>query len=301
MNKNENLPLIFDIHHFALDDGPGIRTTVFLKGCRLSCLWCQNPESIKSGREIAFYPQFCIKSGECEGICPEGAISLKDPGRIMRNKCTACGKCVEECPTTALKTVGVYYSVSRLTEVLLSDHIFYETSKGGITFSGGEPTLHMDYVGNVMKELKKKDVHVAIETSGAFNLSEFKTRLLPYVDLILFDIKLFDPHKHKQYTGIGNKQILDNFTDLIKESSVKVVPRVPLVPKITATSDNLTQIAHFLKSTGCSTCELLPYNPGGISKRMALGEDVSPNIPRTMMGIKEEQRLKEIFDSVLRA
>ncbi|MFV9690195.1 MAG: glycyl-radical enzyme activating protein [Desulfobacteria bacterium] len=273
-DPNDKLPLIFDIHPFALDDGPGIRTTVFFKGCPLSCLWCHNPESMKSGREIAFYPKLCIKCGDCKTVCREDAISLEHADRIIRDRCTACGRCAEECPTKALRIVGKYYPVSRLIEILMADRIFYETSKGGITFSGGEPTLYMDYVGKVMKELKANNLHVAIETCGMFDLAEFKARLLPYIDLILFDIKLLDSDKHQCYTGKHNKQILRNFVDLVKESDVRIVPRVPLVPGITATSDNLTQIAAFLKNRGCSPCRFLSYNPGGIAKRIAIGKNM---------------------------
>jgi pyruvate formate lyase activating enzyme len=159
----------------------------------------------------------------------------------------------------------------------------------------------MDYVGEVAKQLKKDGIHVAIETSGMFNLAEFKTKLLPYIDLILYDIKLLDPRKHKQYTGKSNEQIPYNFTSLVKETSVKIIPRVPLIPQITATFDNLTQIAHFLKNTGSPTCELLPYNPGGISKRIATGRTIPLNMPHTMMGIEEERRLRKIFVSGLQA
>jgi pyruvate formate lyase activating enzyme len=226
---------------------------------------------MKSGSEIAFYSDLCIACGDCEDVCPEGAIDLENPDRIDRGRCTACSKCVEDCPTTALKTVGRYYSVDNLIERLLSDRVFYDTSNGGVTFSGGEPTLYMDYVGEVMRGLKDHGIHMAIQTSGMFSLSDFETKLLPNIDLIFFDIKLMDPAKHRQFVGRGNQQILNNFIALAKRTDVEIIPRVPLVPEITATSDNLAQIADFLKGVGCAKCEFLPFNSGGVSKRIALG------------------------------
>jgi len=292
---DKNRPLIFDIRHFALDDGPGIRTTVFMKGCPLSCIWCHNPESMKAGQEIAFYSERCISCGDCMKVCLEDAISLENPGRILRNKCKVCGQCAQECPTTALEIIGKYYPVDDLIEILLSDRIFFETSTGGITFSGGEPTLYMNYIGKVMRRLKENNLHIAIETAGVFNLSEFEKKLLPYIDLIYFDLKIFNSHEHKRYTGKSNEQILQNFVYLKKTSSVKVVPRVPLVAGITATADNLTEIATFLKNTGCSKSELLPYNTGGISKRIAIGKNIPRETPYTMMEIEEEKRYREFF------
>ncbi len=270
------LPLIFDIHHSALDDGPGIRTTIFLKGCPLSCLWCQNPESLKSTAQIAYYQERCIQCGDCKTICPENAVNPFNHKVINREKCNACGWCADECPTTALRVVGKYYTVGELVDVILKDEIFYETSNGGITFSGGEPTLYMDYVSDVMKELKRKDVHIAIQTSGMFKLSEFKSKVLPYLDLIFYDIKIFDSKMHKKYTGKFNEQILQNFIELTKESNTIIVPRVPLIPGITDTTHNLDQIDDFIKSVGIDTYELLPYNSSGISKRTRLGMEIPP-------------------------
>jgi pyruvate formate lyase activating enzyme len=266
-----NRPLIFNLRHFALDDGPGVRTTVFLKGCPLSCVWCHNPESIKSGPEVSFHANLCIACGDCEKTCPESAIDIENVSRIVRARCTACGKCVEACPTTALKSVGTYYSVDSLIERLLDDHAFYETSSGGVTFSGGEPTLHMDYVSEVMKGLKARGIHLAIQTSGMFNLHEFEKKLLPYIDLVFYDIKLFDPEKHKAFVGRGTDRILDNFTALAQRTEVEIIPRVPLVPDITATSDNLARIDNFLEGKRCGECKFLAYNSGGASKRVTLG------------------------------
>jgi len=298
MNTMDSLPLIFDIHHFAFDDGPGIRTTVFLKGCPLSCVWCHNPESERPGPEIAFYPQQCIGCGHCKTICSQHAVSFENPDRIMRTRCTGCGRCSEECPAAALKIIGKYYSPNDLIDILLRDRIFYDTSGGGVTFSGGEPTLYTDYVSEVMQELKRNEVHVAIQTSGMFDLFEFKAKLLPFIDLIFYDIKLFDSREHEYYTGQSNKQILSNLVELCKESGVAIVPTIPLVPTITATAENLTRIAEFLGSTGCSTYELKPYHPGGVSKRLMIGKSVPPNISEKPLKREDQERLKGIFSQL---
>jgi len=274
------MPMIFDIQRFSLDNGPGIRTTVFFKGCPLSCGWCHNPESKRSGPEIAFYPHLCLGCGDCKKNCPQDAISLKDTGRIIRKKCTVCGRCTKECPTGALKMIGQYYSVDYLIELLLRDRNFYEISKGGVTFSGGEPTLFMDYLSQVVRVLKGEDIHLALQTCGMFDWLEFQEKIWPYVDLIFYDLKIFDPQKHRQYTGVGNEKILENFIYLSKQkdkgkdkilsSTSKIIPktiipRTPLIPNITDTSENLSQIADFVKRLGYSTHELLPYNPVGVA------------------------------------
>lgn len=297
MKKSERRPLIFDIHHFALDDGPGIRTTVYFKGCPLACKWCQNPESIYSGRDISFNSKLCIQCGDCQFVCPEKAICLDKTNRIEWTKCNACGKCVEVCPTTALKCVGTFYKINTLLEILKRDRIFYETSKGGVTFSGGEPTLCMDYVRYLMERLKKNDIHITIQTSGMFDISDFKKKLLPYISLIFYDIKFIAPELHKKYTGKENQQILDNFLELVKDSSKEIIPRVPLVPNITATPKNLSQIANFLRNAGCKEYQLLPYNPGWVNKRILMGKPIPPDISQSTFKENEMEKLVSLFQT----
>ncbi len=295
MTESAVKPLIFDIRHFALDDGPGIRTTVFFKGCPLSCVWCHNPESISLQREITFNHALCISCADCEKVCPENAARMNHAGRIVRERCIACGVCAEKCPSTAIKIAGEYYSVNELVEELMKDRIFYKTSNGGVTFSGGEPALHADYLGDVMRDLKRYGVHIAIQTSGMFDIKEFREKVLPYTDLIFYDVKLFDSQRHREYTGAGNERILDNLISLARDRKAIIIPRTPLIPGITATEENLLQIAGFIKEAGCTRYELLPYNPGGIAKREAAGKPVPQCLSRNMMGAEEERRWRNLI------
>ncbi len=295
MKALSSYPLIFDINRSALDDGPGIRTTVFFKGCPLRCIWCQNPESMDTGAETAFYPDLCINCGDCRKVCPENAIILDSPLRIKRKLCNRCAKCTEECPSLALKKIGQYYPVKELLEILKRDRVFYETSGGGVTFSGGEPMLYMDYVCEIMKGLKDENIHITVETCGYFELSTFREKILPYVDLIFYDIKFFDSKLHREYTGKDNQKILNNFIELYNSPHVPVIPRIPLVPTITAVTENLIQITDFLKKSGCSTYRLLTYNPAAISKRFSIGKDIPTGIPDYLPDIKQEKEWEELF------
>lgn len=276
MTKTKALPLVFDVRGFSLDDGPGIRTTVFLKGCPLSCVWCHNPESWSPDPEIAFHPDLCIGCRECASVCPERAVDVSIVGRVDRNRCTVCGSCVEACPTTALKIVGKYYRPDELVQLVLKNRLFHETSGGGVTFSGGEPMLYMDYLSPVLKGLKGHHVHVAIQTSGMFDIGLFDKAIRPYVNLVFFDLKIFDTEKHRHYTGTGNEEILCNFLSLLA-AGVEVVPRIPLIPHITATEENIRRIVAFVRDAGCRRVDLLPYNPAGRLKCRPLGKPENPN------------------------
>lgn len=293
------LPLIFDIRHGSMDDGPGIRTTVFFKGCPLSCSWCHNPESQRQEAEIFWDARSCVGCHACRAVCQDGASAVLPDVTLHRERCTACGVCVEECPSNARRLIGKHYPVAELVRILLLDRGFYRAT-GGVTFSGGEPTLYVTYLSTVLQALKKENISTALQTCGAFDLKSFRRHLLPYLDLVYFDLKLCDTISHRTYTGFGNEQLLANFSELSRELGERLVPRVPLVPGITATELNLTGIARFLGELGITSCQLLPYNPGGIEKRRLLGQPVSSEIPESFMDRNAERRLQELFRSNLR-
>ncbi len=282
-------PLVVLLRRFALDDGPGIRTTVFLKGCPLSCRWCHNPEAIRAGPELTFDPRACIRDGACVRACSSGAVSLAWPDRIDRRRCDLCGACARECPTCAIRVVGERVPVEALVERLLRDRAFYAASGGGVTFSGGEPTLHLAYVAAAARALKREHVHVAVQTCGEFSLDAFRRELLPWVDLVFFDLKLADPAAHRHFTGCDNARILRNFRALAAEAPARLVARIPLVPGITATPENITALGGLIREAGCSAFTLLPWNPGAIAKRALLGERTDPALPARPIGREEEQ------------
>ena len=299
--KSAKMPLISDIHRFALDDGPGIRTTVFLKGCPLSCPWCHNPEAVSPEVEITYRAEKCIHCGDCDLVCEAEAVSMEAAERIDRTKCNGCGKCADVCPTLALKRVGIYYPPHQLVEELLRDRVFYETSGGGVTFSGGEPTQHMDYLSAVMKLLKQSGISIAIQTAGFFNLNEFTAKLLPYLDLIFYDIKLMDAGEHKKWTGIDNKIILANFLELSKKSRDLIIPRIPLIPGITATEDNLVRIADFIRHAGYDRYQLLDYNSAGQAKRLLLGKSVPEAVKSLRWEAESHEHYRQIFTNRFRS
>jgi pyruvate formate lyase activating enzyme len=287
-------PLIVDIKRNSLDDGPGIRTVIFFKGCPLTCVWCQNPETKSTTQEISFNVIDCLNCRKCVEICENYAIDFLYKYRIYRDKCNLCGKCIENCPNEALKYAGKEYDIKTLIDLILKDKIFYKNSGGGVTLSGGEPTLHIDYLHELLKDLKKNNIHICLETCGYYNRDKFNELILPYLDLIYFDLKLYNSSSHKNYCGVSNDLIFQNFEDLLKNSKVEILPRIPLIPNITATKVNLFRLANYLKSLKIKNVGLLPYNPLWLSKMETIGLEPKYNLSNWLTK-KEKKVIKDIF------
>lgn len=275
--------LIGDIGRYALHDGPGIRTTVFFKGCTLRCPWCHNPELISPQPEILFYPDRCVACGDCEDRCPQAAIDLHRSERIDRVRCDVCGQCAEVCPSKALVTCGRPIHVEELMEVLLRDRLFYEASSGGVTLSGGEPTLQMAFAGRLLRRLKAENIHTALETNGCFSFGPFESQCLQYLDLIFYDLKICDPVRHRHVTGTDNRIIWSNLERLKGWKHGKVIPRIPIIPGYTAFRENLVEISKRIQKMGVESPVLLPYHPYGRSKAQYAGRGMDASLPQRPM------------------
>ena len=237
--------LIFNVQRFSTADGPGIRTTVFLKGCPLHCAWCHNPEGQRPTPELVWHDVRCIGARECLRACSEDALTLSSEGmRINREKCNACGECAQACPTGALDMIGRQWSAEQLMEELLKDEVFYETSSGGITFSGGEPMMQVEFLCDVLPHSRQARLHVALDTCGAVSWESFE-RVLPYVNLVLYDLKIMDANRHRAATGVGNDLILENARRLAAQQ-VPMWIRTPIIPGFTNDKENISAIARFI-------------------------------------------------------
>ncbi len=263
--------LITDVKKNALDDGPGIRSVVFFKGCPLDCVWCQNPEAVSPRPELQVVTDCCIRCQSCVEACPDEAARPAVEPQI-RSECRICGACVEVCPGGGRRIVGEPYELGTLVESLVHDEPFYRLSGGGVTLSGGEPTLHMAFAGELAAALSARAIPVLLETCGHFAWAPFEEKLLPHLDTVYVDVKLHDPELHRRYTGVDNRRIIENLGCLSGVASrLEVLPRVPLVPRITDGEENLRAIASLLADLGFERVALLPYNPLWHSKRQALG------------------------------
>jgi len=271
--------IIFDIQRFSIHDGPGIRTTIFFKGCPLRCRWCQNPESHKPEKEIAFYKESCMGCFACKAVCPNDAINESENGRIDYPRCNDCGTCVSECPNNALRMVGMEWDAASLLLEIIKDNDFFVDSGGGITLSGGEPIMQIGFLKEFFPLVKNEHIHVNMETCGMFQWPEMEA-ILPYLDLIYFDLKMIDSEKHKKYTGRDNRVIIDNFINLTKIFP-HLQPRMPIIPTINDDPENIVNTARLLNQNNIKSIHLLTYHNLGEAKLGRINTRLTPlDIPK---------------------
>ncbi|MEM2135063.1 MAG: glycyl-radical enzyme activating protein [Candidatus Jordarchaeaceae archaeon] len=263
--------VIFNIERFSTEDGPGIRTVVFMKGCPLKCVWCHNPEGQSFQQEIFVFDRRCIDCGDCVQICPEKAIIVEDKTpKIDRDKCNNCGKCAEVCIPKAIEVVGKKMTPDEVLKEVKKDKVFYETSNGGVTLTGGEPISQIEFLEEFLKKCKEAGIHTAIETSGCTKWETYE-RILPYTDLVMYDLKEMDAEKSLEYVGIKPDLILENAEKMSRVKPMWI--RVPVIPGYTANEDNIRKIAEFIaeKLPSVERIDLLPHHRLGEPKYKNLG------------------------------
>lgn len=272
---------VFNTQRFSVHDGPGIRTTVFLKGCPLSCVWCHNPEGIAPGPELAFSPKRCIECGECVLVCPQG---LPVPGEASAlgklDSCLVCGACAETCPSQARQIAGVEMSVSEVIAEVVKDRVFFEESGGGVTFSGGEPLWQPEFLRQLLEACQEKGIHTAVDTCGLVSWNDLES-VAAVTDLFLYDIKHTDEKTHQRFTGVSNVQILANLRRLGAVHR-RIWVRVPVIPGVNDSSENLRAIGQLAAGIeGVEKVCLLPYHPLGEDKLRRQGrQSILENVGR---------------------
>jgi pyruvate formate lyase activating enzyme len=264
--------IIFNIQKFSIHDGPGVRTTVFLKGCPLQCKWCSNPESQSEEIQILYDKGKCVHCQTCVHTCPHQAIQMTDDHiQIDHNKCVGCLSCVGSCLTDALTHEGEHKTVEEIVDVCLQDIDFYEESGGGVTISGGEGMGQPVFLKDLVTELKKHKIHVAIETTGYIKPEIFH-EVAPLFDLLLFDVKHYDSDRHFAGTNVHNEQIIENLKWAI-ENGMEVLPRIPVIPGFNASLTDAKGIATLLKEVGANRVQLLPFHQFGERKYELLNRE----------------------------
>lgn len=266
--------LITNIQKYAIHDGKGIRTTVFFKGCPLACRWCHNPETQSYGRELIFYEERCTGCGDCVEECGNGAVAVSEgKAYTERERCVGCGECADGCIRNARRLCGKRYSVRELTEELLKDRAFYETSGGGVTLSGGEPLAQdMDYLEKLMGTLCGRGISVNVDTCGAVAFENLE-RALPYTDRFLFDLKFIDEDKHREYTGRDNRLILENLK-LLSDKGARIWIRIPVIGGVNDEAEELERMAGFLsENVHAEQINLIPYHNTGSGKYLHLDRE----------------------------
>jgi len=285
--------IISDLKRMSVHDGPGIRTTLFLKGCPLRCLWCHNPENLQVTPILSYTEKLCVGCGACAAVCPTGAHKLDPQHTIDHEKCIHCGKCVAECFPGALKIYGKTASAEDAAAMLLEDRMFYKDT-GGVTFSGGEPLLQSEFLCEVMQLLKSEGIHIAVDTCGDVPWRAFET-VLPYTDLFLYDIKHIDPVLHQRGTGADNARILENLQKL-SVCNAPVEIRTPIIPGYNDDFSTLEAIAHLLAQyPNITAWRLLPYHSMAKAKYEAIG--LTYEMPELEM--PDVARMRELQESLL--
>lgn len=261
---------VFNIQKFSIHDGPGIRTTVFFKGCPLRCLWCHNPESQNAKKEMLYDRGKCVLCRTCETVCPTKAIRFENDRMVTdMDKCVFCGKCITYCMYEARDTAGKEYTVDEVLKVVLQDRVFYKQSGGGVTVSGGEPLMQIDFVEELLRRLKEEGIHTAVDTCGAVSFDVLE-RIAKYTDLFLYDIKLMDDKKHKEYIGVSNKLIIDNLIKLSKiHDNINI--RMPIIEGINADDSHIMETLNLIKDLNIKKINLLPYHDIAKHKYYKLG------------------------------
>ncbi len=238
-------PLIFDIRRYSINDGPGIRITIFMKGCPLRCAWCHNPESQSPKVQKLYTVSKCIGAQDCIEVCPEDALTLMRDGIVTDyEKCTLCGKCAEACPTKAIEMSGKLYGVEELMQIIERERVHIEHSNGGVTFSGGEPLMHTEFLIDMLKACGEKGLHRAVDTCG-FASTETLLEVAKHTDLFLFDLKLMDPVQHKKWTGVDNRLILKNLK-ILAETGANINIRIPFIKNVNSGVEEITGMAEFI-------------------------------------------------------
>ncbi len=289
--------LIFNIQRYSIHDGPGIRTTVFLSGCPLRCIWCANPEGQELRPRIFLNLEKCGGCGRCAQECPRDAIQL-DSGksRMNRQVCDSCGKCVDVCPNEARTLMGQWMSAEEVFEEIKKDAIFYESSGGGVTLSGGEPLSQPEFAMEILKRCRQAYIHTGLETCGHADWHTF-AEVVKFVDLLLYDLKHMDPARHKEYTGVSNCLLLDNARRVARELSIPIWIRIPVIPGFNDSLENMKATAAFIVEELGKRVEqvsLLPYHRLGETKyeRLELNYPLSTRPP----GEDELQELEKVFE-----
>ena len=289
LSETETQGLIFDIRRYSVHDGPGIRTTVFFKGCPLACWWCHNPEGRTTRIHLMLFPERCIACGACLDVCPHGAV-VHENG-VMRTslaRCRACGTCVESCPSDARELAGRRMTVGKVLREIERDRVFYDESGGGVTFSGGEPLSQPDFLEALLEACAARGIHTAVDSCGYAD-QELLLRLSEKIDLFLFDLKMLDSADHLKHTGVRNDVILENLEALARQGK-SIIIRFPVIPGVNDGSENLPRMRSFLTRLGLRRIDLLPYHRIGVEKYTRLG------MPYLLEGLEPppEEHLREI-------